>query len=163
MSRKPHQSAPGGVKAPVAPGPELIGLFCLGLLAFIVYAVMATERAWNEPGDLRRFFELMAFQFALYGGVLWWCRKVGWNGRRLRVPVLLIWAALFRLAMLPAGAVDGWSGVGDDLKLRGDHEPGYWTFLLYDNDVWRYLWDGQVLRTGTNTYLLSPNQIEELA
>ncbi|MEO1370423.1 MAG: hypothetical protein AAFX50_24850, partial [Acidobacteriota bacterium] len=72
-------------------------------------------------------------------------------------------AALFRLALLPAGAVDGWSGVADDLKLRGDREPGYRTFLLYDNDVWRYLWDGQLLRTGTNTYLLSPNQIEELA
>ncbi|MEM8997777.1 MAG: hypothetical protein AAGF23_23550, partial [Acidobacteriota bacterium] len=138
-------------------------LFGLGLVAFLLYAVLATEQTWSRPGDLRRFFELMAYQFALYGGALWWCRRVGWNGPPPRLWMLLIWAALFRLALLPAGAVDGWSGVVDDLKLRGDREPGYRTFLLYDNDVWRYLWDGQVLRTGTNTYLLSPNQIEELA
>ncbi|MEM1176873.1 MAG: hypothetical protein AAGM22_00895 [Acidobacteriota bacterium] len=141
---------------------ELITLFSVGLLVFIFWFAMGTERAWDQPEEIYRFFELMAVQFAIYAGVLWWCRRAGWRGRPWRAPLLLFWAALFRLALVPAGAVDGWEGVRDDFKPSG-HEPGYWTFLLYDNDVWRYLWDGQVLRTGVNTYRLSPNAIEELA
>ncbi|MEO1368813.1 MAG: hypothetical protein AAFX50_16680, partial [Acidobacteriota bacterium] len=80
-----HPPPGGGPSAlPERPGRSTSGglweLFGLGLVAFLLYALLATERAWNEPGDLRRFFELMAYQFALYGGALWWCRRVGWNG-----------------------------------------------------------------------------------
>ena len=141
---------------------DVIVLFSLGLLSLIFYAVLATERAWSEPTDVFRFLQLMAFLFAIYGAGLLMARHGRWNGGPLRLWVILGFAALFRLAVLPAGTVDGWQGVVDDMKARGQ-EPVYETFLLYDNDIWRYLWDGRVLLAGVNTYEISPAEIEDLA
>ncbi len=41
--------------------------------------------------------------------------------------------------------------------LRGESVV-YDRFLLYDNDIWRYLWDGHVAAAGRNPYLESPAQ-----
>jgi len=40
---------------------------------------------------------------------------------------------------------------------------GYDTFLLYDNDIWRYLWDGHVLRSGSSPYKATPRQYADRA
>lgn len=134
----------------------------LGSVGLLFYAVLAAERGWSEPTDVRRFLQWMGVLFAVYGGALLVARRARWHGGPLRLWLILLFAALFRLALLPAGHVDGWRGVAEDLKERGA-EPSYESFLLYDNDVWRYLWDGRVLLAGVNTYELSPAEIEDLA
>lgn len=99
----------------------------------------------------------MSLLFVLYGGALlaWRARPAG--NVKITTPIILGAALLFRLALIPAGLPNGWSDLADDL--RGD-DLAYRTFLLYDNDVWRYLWDGHVVLEGINTYRHSPADIE---
>ena len=144
------------------PSRGTIVLIACGLVSLFLYALLARERAWSEPGDVYRFLLLMAAAFAGYGGALVVAGRKLWDGGPLRSATVFFFAALFRLALLPAGTTDGWSGVLEDLRIDGQ-EPAYGTYQLYDNDVWRYLWDGRVLLGGVNTYRLSPAQIEELA
>jgi hypothetical protein len=74
---------------------------------------------------------------------------------------LVLWfAILFRLLLLPAGtsAPDLPALVARDL---GGERPGFGKFLLYDNDVWRYVWDGHMAGEGYSPYAFSPNAAEE--
>ena len=45
------------------------------------------------------------------------------------------------------------------LRDLGGRETGYQTFLLYDNDVWRYLWDGHLTGSGMSPYARTPNEL----
>ncbi len=75
---------------------------------------------------------------------------------------ILIWAALFRLALLGAGLPpESWT---EDLRadLRSER-VAYRSFLLYDNDVWRYFWDGHVFASGLVPYDWAPAELEALA
>ena len=77
------------------------------------------------------------------------CRPVGGRGG----------AVLFRLTLLPAGLPHdtSWRAVPGALRadLRGVR-VSYERFLLFDSDVWRYLWDGHVWAHGVNPYLHAP-------
>ncbi len=64
-------------------------------------------------------------------------------------------AILFRLLMVPCGLPEpilpgllaDWRGAG----------VSYERFLLYDHDVWRYLWDGHTAANGINPYAFAPD------
>ncbi len=73
---------------------------------------------------------------------------------------IFLFAALFRFLLLFAGLPPGeaWRGLGDDLSGR---RIGYSTFLLYDDDVWRYLWDGSTAAAGLDPYARSPREIRD--
>lgn len=63
----------------------------------------------------------------------------------------MITALLFRLALLPAGLSAG-SSAADAL------DPQSWQrFLLFDHDVWRFLWDPHVASKAINPYALAPS------
>jgi hypothetical protein len=49
--------------------------------------------------------------------------------------------------------------VGRDLTGRG----GYSAFLVYDNDVWRYLWEGHVGAGGVSPFVFAPAEIARRA
>lgn len=114
--------------------------------------------------DLYMFLGIFGALFALYYLAI---RRVSGrttNKRRsLRLSIqLLIWAGLFRIAVLGAGLPpQSWT---EDLvaDLRSEH-IAYRSFLLYDNDVWRYFWDGHVFASGLDPYLLAPAELETLA
>lgn len=71
---------------------------------------------------------------------------------------ILVSALLFRLLLLPAGMQH------PDLDTIIEDVAGssvvYDRFLLYDNDVWRFLWDGHTQAAGLNPYLYAPQQLE---
>ena len=75
---------------------------------------------------------------------------------------IIVWAALFRLVLLPAGLPpDTWDrDLAADLR---SERIAYRSFLLYDNDVWRYLWDGHVSALGFDPYRHAPAELEALA
>lgn len=95
--------------------------------------------------------------------------------RALRpLPVVLGFALLFRLLLVPAGlpgegttlfgpppegepaeAVIG--ALSDDLAGR---RVAFRKHLLYDDDAWRYLWDGHVAASGRDPYARSPAELE---
>jgi len=100
----------------------------------------------------------------LFGLMIWAYRRArtspapATHGTKRVVVQILVFAALFRLVMLfvglpPSGRVDA---LAKDL---GGREPGYQTFLLYDNDIWRYLWDGHLTAVGVGPYAKTPDEL----
>ena len=135
-------------------------LATLGALSIVGHGVLARSRGWSGAEDLRAFLVTLAVLFVLYGAALVVCARRSWSGHGPAVVILFV-AAACRLALLPAGT-DGWSSVASDLVQR-DEEPVYSTYLLYDHDVWRYLWDGRVTLAGVDPYRFSPGWIENAA
>ncbi len=79
---------------------------------------------------------------------LLWAVALALAGRSPPTRKLIFGAAVaFRLLLLPAG----W-----------DWETGaYRTQILYDDDIWRYLWEGHVWSAGVNPLHVPPEQLEE--
>lgn len=73
-----------------------------------------------------------------------------------RYPAVWIFssAVLFRLLILPAGLPDPLlPSLAADLQGR---HTAFDRFLLYDHDVWRYLWDGHVAASGASPFAHPP-------
>jgi len=98
-----------------------------------------SERTWNE---LSLFLILLGT-----AGALWW--KVVVRGRRPapRLTTVLFGALFLRLLVVPAGY---------------DFDRGhYQRLILYDDDVWRYLWEGHVWGGDVNPMRVAPAALEE--
>jgi hypothetical protein len=113
-----------------------------------------------------RFLGIMAGLFVLYALA---ARELG------RLPaspggsaLVLVTGLLFRLTLLPAGLPPSASPVErlellrDDI--RGQHVR-YEQHLLFDDDIWRYVWDGHVGAAGANPYRHPPDDaaLDDLA
>ena len=153
-------------------------LAVLGALSLAAYGLIAAglEHAGGAR-DLRQFLAVFGGLFAIYflavAGVSIRPLKESSpppsrarSARRMSIQIL-VWAALFRLALLPAGLPpvgDSPRAWLDDLAADlGSERVAYRSFLLYDNDVWRYLWDGHVFAAGFDPYLHAPAELEAMA
>ena len=115
----------------------------LGALSAAGYAAaVLLVRSDNSTADFLRFLAIFSLLAAIWGFSLWLGHKVE-PDRRL----ILAGAVLFRLLLLPAG-----------ISLESHH---YQRQLLYDDDVWRYLWEGHVWSAGVNPMRTSPQELEE--
>ena len=113
-------------------------------------------RADGSAADVWSFLGLMTALFAVYFGMVAWTHRRTSLGTR----TILGFALLFRLLLLPAGlSPDTW---WDDLEddVTSSSGVAYRGFLLYDNDVWRYLWDGHVASHGFDPYRDTPQALE---
>jgi hypothetical protein len=75
------------------------------------------------------------------------------------VALILLGAVLFRIALLPAGLHLPHDGPGLGAAIKADmtgQRVAFDRFLLFDCDVWRYLWDGHVWSHDYNPYGLPP-------
>jgi alpha-1,6-mannosyltransferase len=115
--------------------------------------------AVNGWAAVGRFLLTMAALFALYALAI---RRLHVGTRAPSVRGILGAAVLFRLLLLPAGLPPEGklAALAADLTGAG---AGFERFLLYDHDAWRYLWDGQLTRTGLHPYRSTPEQIEARA
>ncbi len=89
-------------------------------------------------------------------------RRLARHHQRATLALIFLFATLFRLVMLFAGLPPPRPVTALAHDLSGS-AVGYQSFLLYDNDIWRYLWDGHLTARGSNPYSQTPAQIEELA
>ncbi len=130
-------------------------LWAAGGLSALVYAWLAFAfESANGAGPVAAFLAAFAVLFVLYGAAARW----GGGG----LAAILAFAALFRLLLLFAGLPPE----RPLAALRGDlsgQTVGYQRFLLYDNDVWRYLWDGHMTVSGPGPYALPPSEVAERA
>ena len=136
-------------------------LTALGALSLAGYGAAALVLPTDGgKRDLAGFLALFAGLFALYFFALFATRRSAAAGSSLRQA--LLWALLSRIALLPAGLPreSWWQDLDADLHSR---EVVYQGFLLYDNDVWRYLWDGHVFGSGFDPYAYAPADLEALA
>lgn len=121
-----------------------------GAVSCLLYAYLSAFDAVNGIAPVAWFLGVMAALFALYGlaartGASWLA--------------VFGWAILFRLLLIPAGLPPDatWAEKARLLStdLRGEAVV-FDRFLLYDNDLWRYLWDGHNAAAGRNPYLGAP-------
>jgi len=90
-----------------------------------------------------------AIFLVLFGvlGALWWRVAVRVRRPPPSLPVILLGSFFLRLLLIPAGY---------------DVESGrYRRLILYDDDVWRYLWEGHAWSAGVDPMRVSPRELEE--
>lgn len=127
---------------PRRPMPRRADVWFLGASALGYVAVTCLVRSDRTPGDIGLFLALLLGLSALWG---------------LRIPALfrrpptlrfaLGGALLLRLALLPAGF---------DIERNS-----FQRLLLYDDDIWRYLWEGHTWGAGVDPFLTPPEPLEE--
>lgn len=127
-----------------------LGLVSAGGWAWLAFAFPAT----SARRDVLTFLAVVAGLFLLSTAALPAARG------RTALRTILLFAALFRSLLLFAGLPPGetWSALREDLSGR---RIGYSTFLLYDDDIWRYLWDGHVTGAGLDPYARSPWDVRD--
>jgi hypothetical protein len=128
----------------------------VGLVSAGGYAVLAARPSWTSaPRDVVAFVAIMSGLFVLSLAAFALARGTG-----RAVIVIVVFAAVFRAILV-------FSGLPADRRLEaafddlGSRAVGVQPFLLYDNDVWRYVWDGHVGSCGISPYRFSPNEIED--
>jgi alpha-1,6-mannosyltransferase len=143
-----------------ARGGELLA--ALGGLSALGYWLVAARLSSAGGAGVYPFLGLFGLLFLLYAAAAWCCRTLEDKKVRRAMLQVFAWAIVFRSILLFAGLPQGelLSGAMADLS---SGRVAYRPFLLYDNDVWRYLWDGHVASGGFNPYLHSPAELEELA
>jgi hypothetical protein len=135
----------------------LLGLAALGC-GWAALVLPAT----NRPADVVAFLVVFGALFALLGPAFAAARALAVRHPRRTAVWILAGAALLRLLLLPAGlpAEGRLRALGRDLTgAQSGAGAGYGAFLLYDNDVWRYLWDGRLQAVGLSPYALTPNEV----
>lgn len=136
------------------PRPRLL-IAALAATELLYFALLGFD-ATNGLGPVVFFLTALTALFFLYG-VAWRSTGGAWS----RSTLTWIWTGgvLFRLTLLPAGLPFG-EGLGSKIFSLGEDLRGervtYERFLLYDSDIWRYLWDGHVGSSGVNPYRYPP-------
>jgi hypothetical protein len=136
---------------------KAILLVCAMLGSEALYLALVKFHATNGARPVLMFLGIIAALFAMYG-------VAGWAVKRNCLPrtmlfVILAGATGFRLTLLPAGLPHEhtWREMANDFErdVRGE-AVSYERFLLYDHDLWRYLWDGHVAAQGVNPFAFAP-------
>jgi hypothetical protein len=122
-----------------------------------LYLALLQLDAVTGAGPVARFLGIMAGLFLLGALAV---RELGrLPGRSGHLAIVLGFGLLFRLTLLPAGQYP-YDPPGQRLEglwhdLRGER-VSYERYLLFDDDIWRYLWDGHVGASGINPYRHAP-------
>ncbi len=123
-----------------------------------IYIAMLRLDAANGARPVLTFLAMMGALFALYAAGYLIVRVKRHHGRGALF-VIAVGAVLFRMTLLPAGLPHdaGWKSMLGDLRADlGGESLAYERFLLFDSDIWRYLWDGHVFAHGINPYRYAP-------
>ncbi len=134
-------------------GKWLVACGSVSLLGYLWLAFLPTS---NRLEHVLAFLSLLA-ALAVLGAIGF--RLALACSRPLVVAAGFLFAAAFRLALVPAGLPsEGFlAALADDLRGRA---VVYERFLLYDNDTWRYLWDGHVVLHGASPWRTSPGDFD---
>jgi alpha-1,6-mannosyltransferase len=123
------------------------------------YLALLRLNATNGLRPVLNFLALLGALFALYAFAFFLVRGVRETSRAMLL-IIAVGAFLFRLTLLPAGCPYDASFRALLAGIRADvrGESVYFErFQLFDDDVWRYLWDGHVWAHHGNPYAFAPN------
>ncbi len=133
-------------------GALLLGSEC-------AYLALLRLNATNGLRPVLNFLALLGAAFALYAFAFFLVRDAR-KSSRATLLIITAGAILFRLTMLPAGCPYDANFRELLAGLRADvrGESVYFErFQLFDDDVWRYLWDGHVWAHHENPYAFAPD------
>lgn len=126
------------------------------MISVVLYALLARLAPGNGWRDTGAFLLIMAALFAAYAAG---CISSRMIEERRAVRVIIGSALLFRLVLLPAGLPRETPLAEVVPLLRADlagREVVFERHLLYDDDHWRYLWDGRVAARGVDPRAYAP-------
>ncbi len=106
----------------------------------------------NRLAHLGLFLAVFAALFAVYLVAVEGLRR---SRLRASLAAILAFGAVFRLLAVCAGLPAERTATHLAADLTG-RRVAYEPFLLYDNDLWRYLWDGHALAEGLDPYRVTP-------
>lgn len=136
----------------------LCGLLVLLVLSEFFYLLLLQLDAVNGWTPVLTFWLEMGALFVFYGLAVFLVK--GAERFKKSILFLIIFGTiLFRLTLLPAGlpfeatASEKFEALKTDLF---GQEVTYERFQLFDNDIWRYLWDGHIWANGVNPYKYAP-------
>ncbi|MGQ0540978.1 MAG: hypothetical protein ACT4O9_03900 [Blastocatellia bacterium] len=136
----------------------LCGLTVLLLFSEVIYLLLLQLDAVNGWTPVLTFWLEMGTLFVLYGLAVFLVKRT-MKFRRSVFFLIIFGTILFRLTLLPAGlpfdatTTDKFEALKTDLY---GQEVAYERFQLFDNDIWRYLWDGHIWANGVNPYKHAP-------
>lgn len=137
----------------------IIALAVTLVLSETVYLMLLQLDAVNGWEPVLTFWAEMAALFALYGAAAFLVNRYQ-SIKKQALWVIIFGAVLFRLTLLPAGLPHDLTASEKFEALKADlagTEVAYDRFQLFDNDIWRYIWDGHVSAHGINPYSYAPN------
>ena len=139
---------------------QWIALAALAVASEILYILLLRLNAVNGVRPVLTFLALMLALFGLYAAAYFTIRN-SHGPRRGTLVMIAAGALLFRVTLLPAGLPPEvtrgglrsiFTALGADVRGTVSYER----FQLFDDDVWRYLWDGHVWTHGVNPFLYAP-------
>lgn len=133
-------------------------LLALGCASVAGYAWLACGLETGNSWPLLHEFVALMGVLAVLQFAAWRCALACGSGRAV-VRLLLVFALVFRCLLLFVGLDPPRApALANDVAGR---EGGYEKFLLYDNDVWRFLWDGHVITRGLSPYRYAPVEVAD--
>lgn len=136
----------------------LLGLGMIAVASESLYFYLMRFNAINGLEPVSKFIACLMALFAMYGMAFLLFRRI-----RLRqgagLAIVVIGAAMFRITLIPTGlppdlsASESAQRLGEDLHGTA---VSFDRYLLYDDDVWRYLWDGHVWANSVNPFRFAP-------
>jgi len=141
---------------------SLGGLMVLLVLSEIIYLLLLQLDAVNGWTPVLTFWLEMGALFAFYGTGVWVVKRTE-KFKKSMLFLIIFGTILFRITLLPAGlpfdanASEKFAALQTDLN---GQEVTYERFQLFDNDIWRYLWDGHIWANGVNPFKYAPAAAE---
>ena len=135
------------------------GLAGLLILSETVYLALLQLDGVNGWRPVLTFWCLMAALFVFYALAAVLVRRFE-SIKKQAMWLIIVGAVVFRVTLLPAGipydltASEKLEALHTDLR---GAEVTYERFQLFDNDIWRYVWDGHVWAHGINPYFYAPS------
>lgn len=142
--------------------PSQLSVAMLGSLSLVLYLLVSFRLQFsNAQRDVVGFLLTFGALFAIYAAAALLVHGEG-NRKQASVATILAFAVIFRVILLFAGLPHDRpaAALARDLS---DTDTGYAPFLIYDNDVWRYLWDGHLTGSGVSPYEATPHEVIALA
>jgi alpha-1,6-mannosyltransferase len=136
----------------------ILGLVVLLISSEALYLVLLQLDAINGWKPVLTFWLEMSALFIFYAlAAILVKRLVAF--KKTAMFLIIFGAVLFRITLLPAGIPFDFTAEEKLAALKTDlqgTEVTYERYQLFDNDIWRYLWDGHVWANGINPYKYSP-------
>ena len=136
----------------------LVGLATLAIISEVLYVRLVRFNAIDGLLPVATFVGFMIALFAIYGLAFLLLLKVR-RRRKAALAIIGLGAVLFRITMIAVGLPSDASTAELIQLVRADlhgEAVSFDRYLLYDDDIWRYLWDGHVWANSVNPFLLPP-------
>lgn len=137
---------------------QLFGLVILLFCSEFVYLQLLQLDAINGWTAVLTFWLEMGGLFVFYGLAVWLVKRFE-RFKKSILFLIIFGTILFRVTLLPAGLPFDATASEKFEALRTDlhgQEVTYERFQLFDNDIWRYLWDAHIWANGVNPYQYAP-------